>query len=71
MIPLDVVKDNVDFCMASAQKGLMAMTGVSYVVGNRAIIEKSANYPKRSYYCNLFLQYDFFACKRFGFIEDC
>ena len=38
----------------------MAFTGLSFVIGNREIIEKSAFYPKRSYYCNLFLQYDFF-----------
>lgn len=60
MRPIDIEKDNIDFCMASAQKGLMAFTGLSFVVGNRAIIEKSKDYPKRSYYCNLWLQYDFF-----------
>ena len=60
MCPIDIEKDNVDFLMASAQKGLMAFTGLSFVVGNRAIIEQSAAYPKRSYYCNLYLQYDYF-----------
>lgn len=60
MRPINVHEDNVDFCMASAQKGLMAMTGLSYVIGRKDIIEKSANYPKRSYYCNLYMQYDFF-----------
>lgn len=60
MIPLDVVKDNVDFCMASAQKGLMAMSGLSFVIGRKAIIEASKNYPTRSYYCNLYLQYEYF-----------
>lgn len=60
MIPLDVVKDNVDFCMASAQKGLMAMTGLSFIIGRTAEIVRSKDYPKRSYYCNLFLQYDYF-----------
>lgn len=60
MIPLDVEKDNVDFCMASAQKGLQAMTGLSFVIGRTDIIKQSANYPKRSYYCNLYLQYDYF-----------
>lgn len=60
MRPIDIEKDNIDFCMASAQKGLMAFTGLSFIIGNRRIIEKSAEYPKRSYYCNLFLQYDFF-----------
>ncbi len=60
MIPFDIEQDNVDFCMASAQKGLMAMTGLSFIIGNEAEIRKSKDYPKRSYYCNLFLQYDFF-----------
>ena len=60
MRPIDIEKDNIDFCMASAQKGLVAFTRLSFVVGNTSIIKKSSEYPKRSYYCNLFLQYDFF-----------
>lgn len=60
MCPIDIEKDNIDFCMASAQKGLMAMTGLSFIIGNRKLIEKSKDYPKRAYYCNLYLQYDYF-----------
>jgi 2-aminoethylphosphonate-pyruvate transaminase len=60
MIPIDIEQDNVDFLMASAQKGLMSMTGLSFVVGNKAILKESKNYPKRSYYCNLYTQYYFF-----------
>lgn len=60
MIPFDMERDNVDFCMASAQKGLMAMTGLSFIIGNEEEIKKSKDYPKRSYYCNLYMQYDFF-----------
>lgn len=60
MRPIDVHKDNIDFCMASAQKGLMAMTGLSFVIGKKDWIEKSKDYPKRSYYCNLYMQYDYF-----------
>ena len=60
MIPFDMEADNVDFCMASAQKGLMAMAGLSFIIGNEAEIRRSQHYPRRSYYCNLFLQYDFF-----------
>lgn len=60
MIPIDIEKDNIDFCMSSAQKGIMAMSGLSFIIGNKAIIEASAAYPKRSYYCNLFLQYSYF-----------
>lgn len=60
MRPIDIDKENIDFCMASAQKGLMSMTGLSFIIGNREMIEKSKEYPTRSYYCNLYLQYDFF-----------
>ena len=60
MRPINIEECNIDFCMASAQKGLMAMTGLSFVIGNREMIEASKDYPKRSYYCNLFLQYDYF-----------
>jgi 2-aminoethylphosphonate-pyruvate transaminase len=45
--------------MASAQKGLMSMTGLSYVIGNTKKLEESKDYPKRSYYCNLYMQYSF------------
>lgn len=60
MRPINVYEDNIDFCMASAQKGLMAFTGLSFIVGRKDIIEASKKYPKRSYYCNLYMQYDFF-----------
>ena len=60
MIPVDVVKDNIDFCMASAQKGLMAMAGLSFIIGKTDIIKASKNYPTRSYYCNLYMQYEYF-----------
>ncbi len=59
MRPIDMQKDNIDFCMASAQKGIMAMTGLSFIIGNKAVIEASAEYPKRSYYCNLYMQYKY------------
>lgn len=60
MRPINMQEDNIDFCMASAQKGLMSMTGLSFVIGNKQVIEASKDYPKRSYYCNLYLQYDYF-----------
>ncbi len=60
MRPVYIKEENIDFCMASAQKGLMAMTGLSFVVGRRDLIEASRDYPRRSYYCNLWRQYDYF-----------
>ena len=64
LLPINIEEENIDFLMSSAQKGLCGMTGVSWVVGNIEEIEKSKDYPKRSYYCNLYMQYDFF--KRVG-----
>ncbi len=60
MRPIDIERENIDFCMSSAQKGLMAMTGLSFIIGNKELIERSKDYPKRSYYCNLYLQYYYF-----------
>ena len=60
MRPINIIEDNVDFLMASAQKGLQSMTGLSFVIGREDKIKESATFPRRSYYCNLFLQYDYF-----------
>ncbi len=60
MIPINMEKDNIDFCMSSAQKGLMAMAGLSFIIGKKDLIEQSKHFPTRSYYCNLFLQYEYF-----------
>jgi 2-aminoethylphosphonate-pyruvate transaminase len=60
LLPINIEEENIDFCMSSAQKGLCGMTGVSWVVGKIEEIAKSKDYPTRSYYCNLYMQYDFF-----------
>ena len=59
MIPINLNTDNLDFIMGSAQKGLMSMTGLSFVIGKTDLIEASKDYPTRSYYTNLYMQYDF------------
>ena len=38
----------------------MAMTGLSFIIGRTDIIKASKDYPMRSYYCNLYLQYEYF-----------
>ena len=45
MLPIHMEEDNLDFIMASAQKGLMAMTGLSFVIGRTEILEASRHYP--------------------------
>lgn len=59
MIPINLETDNIDFIMGSSQKGLMSMTGLSFVIGRTACIEASKNYPTRSYYTNLYMQYSY------------
>lgn len=59
MIPIDIEKDNLDFIMASAQKGLQSMTGLSFIVGRESLIDASKDYPVRSYYTNLYMQHSF------------
>jgi 2-aminoethylphosphonate-pyruvate transaminase len=60
LMPIDIQEQNIDFLMSSAQKGLAAMTGASWTVGRIDEIKKTKEYPTRSYYCNLYMQYDFF-----------
>ena len=60
MLPFSMEEANIDFCMASAQKGIQAMTGLSFVIGRTSLIEASKDYPVRSYYCNLYQQYAYF-----------
>lgn len=60
MIPIDVSADHIDVCMASAQKGIQGMTGLSFLIAKTDVIEESKSYPKRSYYCNAYRQYAYF-----------
>ena len=60
MLPFSMAESNIDFCMASAQKGIQAMTGLSFIIGRTSLIEASKDYPVRSYYCNLYQQYAYF-----------
>lgn len=60
IIPINVYEDNIDFCMASSQKGINAFTGCSYIIGRTDYIEKTKDFPKRAYYTNLWRQYSYF-----------
>lgn len=59
MLPISMEEDNLDFIMASAQKGLMSMTGLSFVIARTSLLEESRSFPTRSYYTNLYMQYAF------------
>ena len=60
MIPFAVDDMNMDVCMSSAQKGIQGMTGLSFVIAKKSVLETAKNYPVRSYYTNLVMQYNGF-----------
>ena len=60
MIPIDAEEINVDVCMSSAQKGIQGMTGLSFVLARKSVLDAAAHYPVRSYYTNLIMQYEGF-----------
>lgn len=64
-VPINVKEDNIDFCMASAQKGLMAMTGVFFVIGKRSADEKILKTEDKK---QIFLELK--RCNGFDVVED-
>lgn len=57
-VPIDMRRDNIDFCMGASHKGIASFVGFSFVVGRKDIIEKSKEYPSRSFYTNIYMQHD-------------
>ena len=60
MIPFTVDEMNIDVCMSSAQKGIQGMTGLSFVIARKSVLDAAKAYPVRSYYTNLVMQYEGF-----------
>src|SRR5688572_13117453 len=52
--PLDVTADGIDFVMASANKCLQGIPGVSFVLVRRAAVEALRGRPPRSVYLDLY-----------------
>jgi len=63
-IPFSVEECNIDFMLSTSNKCIQGMPGISFVIAKRDAIEKTKSHPKRSFYLNLYSQYDFF--KRTG-----
>ena len=60
MIPFSADEMNIDVCMSSAQKGIQGMTGLSFVIARKSVLDAAKAYPVRSYYTNLVMQYEGF-----------
>jgi 2-aminoethylphosphonate-pyruvate transaminase len=51
--PLDVTREGIDFVMASANKCLQGVPGISFVLGRRTELQALAGRPPRSVYLDL------------------
>jgi len=59
-IPIDVTKYKVQYLIASANKCIQGMAGISFVICDRDSLNKTALYSRRNFYFNLFDNFTFF-----------
>ncbi|GAI05544.1 unnamed protein product, partial [marine sediment metagenome] len=62
-IPIDIKDYKIDFMMSTSNKCIQGMAGLAFVICNKKELEKTKDYPKRSFYLNLYQQYDYFEKK--------
>lgn len=63
-VPIDMKDYKIDFMMSTSNKCIQGMAGLAFVICRKDELEKTKNYPKRSFYLNLYQQYDYFEKKR-------
>jgi 2-aminoethylphosphonate-pyruvate transaminase len=56
-IPIDMERDGFDFMSSTSNKNIQGMAGAALVFCRKDALEKTRNYPMRSYYLNLWDQY--------------
>ena len=59
-IPIDIDRDCFDFMASTSNKNIQGMAGVGFVFCRKEALEKTASYPMRCYYLNLWDQYIYF-----------
>ena len=59
-IPINLRKDKIDYLISTSNKCLQGMPGISFVICKKQELEETKNYVLRSYYLNLYQQYDYF-----------
>lgn len=62
-IPIDIEDSKIDFMFSTSNKCIQGMAGLSFVICRKDELEKIEKYPPRSYYLDLFRQYDYFKQK--------
>ncbi len=59
-IPIDMEKDGFDFMASTSNKNIQGMAGVGFVMCQKSSLNKIKDYPMRSFYLNLWAQYEYF-----------
>ena len=59
-IPVDMKKMNIDYLAASSNKNIQGMAGIGFAICNKKTLEKTASFPMRNLYLNLYAQYAYF-----------
>lgn len=59
-VPLDVQAESIDYLLSTSNKCLQGMAGLAWVICRREALERSRKIPSRSYYLNLYQQYQHF-----------
>lgn len=62
-IPVDIKDCKIDFMFSTSNKCIQGMAGLSFVICRKDELEKTKKYLPRSFYLNLFQQYDYFEKK--------
>lgn len=63
-IPFSIKDCDIDFMMSTSNKCIQGMPGVAFVICKKNELEKIKNYPKRSFYLDLYSQYDYLEKKK-------
>ncbi|HKL86252.1 MAG TPA: aminotransferase class V-fold PLP-dependent enzyme, partial [Treponemataceae bacterium] len=59
-IDIDMDRDGIDFMASTSNKNIQGMAGVAFVFCRKEALEKTASYPMRNFYLNLWDQYQYF-----------
>jgi 2-aminoethylphosphonate aminotransferase len=59
-IPIDIKNRGIDFIFSTSNKCIQGMAGISFVICRRKALDSIQDYPPRSFYLNLYQQYDYF-----------
>ena len=59
-IPFSVKECNIDFMISTSNKCIQGMPGVCFIVSKKIELEKLKNHSKKSFYLNLYVNYEYF-----------